>query len=322
MPKTTIDVHTHFIPQSYLDALSSVGVSAKEVGFPLAVWNAQERLDLQEREGIQTEILSLSSPGLRYFQKDKAAQLCRGFNDELAEIVKSNPQSFGGLATLPLPDIDASLSEITRAYDELGLDGIVLMSNYEEAYLGDSMFAPVLEELNHRKAVIFIHPTETAGNAQLTFGYPAPMVEYPAETTRTIVNLLDNETITRCPGIRWVASHGGGTLPLLINRLQEIFPWKRKPDPEATAKKIADQIASIYWDMAIVCYKAPLLAIQASHPATKMVMGFDLPFYPNDQIHVAKQNLAAFNGFSDQEKQAIDHGNALELFPRLSKTNA
>ena len=322
MSSTTVDVHTHFIPQSYIDALADAGTSPKEVGFPLAVWNTQERLDLQDKDGIRTEILSLSSPGLRYFPGERGVKLCHGFNDELAELVRLHPARFGGLATLPLPDVDASLAEVTRAYDELKLDGIVLMSNYEDAYLGDSRFSPVLEELNRRQAVVFIHTTEPPGNAQLTFGYPAPMVEYPAETTRTIVNLLDMETITRFPKIRWIASHGGGTLPMLLTRLEKLFPWKRNMDPEATQAKLADQIASIYWDMAIVCYEAPLRAIKASHPASKLLMGFDLPFYPADQIPVAKKNLSEFDGFSDAEKQAIDFGNAHFLFPRVAQANA
>lgn len=322
MTTTTVDVHTHFIPQSYIKALQEVGITPKEVGFPLAPWNTQERLDLQEKDGIATEMLSLSSPGLRYFQGEQAVKLCHGFNDELAELVRQNPKRFGGLATLPLPDVDASLAEITRAYDELKLDGIIIMSNYDSLYPGDSKFAPVLEELNRREAVVFIHPTEAAGNAQLTFGYPAPLVEYPAETTRTVINLLDTETITHYPKIRWVVSHGGGTLPLLIKRIQELFPWKRHLDPAETAKKVAEEIASIYWDTAIVCYEAPLLAIQASHPASKLVMGFDLPFYPTDQVAVAKKNLEGFKGFSSAEKQAIDFGNAHALFPRVAQANS
>ncbi len=322
MANTTVDVHTHFIPQSYLDALAAFGVSPKEVGFPLAPWSTQERLDLQDRNGIQTEMISLSSPGLRFFPPDRAATLCRGFNDELAELVRAHPRRFGGFTTLPLPDVDAALTEIARSHDELGLDGIVLMSNYDGHYPGDPKFAPVLEELNRRRAVVFVHPTETVGNAHLTFGYPAPMVEYPAETTRTVVNMLDTETISRFPQIRWILSHGGGTLPLLIPRLQELFPWKRKLDVEATRRKVAEQVASLYFDMAIVCYEAPLLAIRASHPADRLMMGFDLPFYPADQIAVAKENVAAFDGFTDVEKRAIDYGTAHELFPRVARANA
>ncbi len=322
MTTTTVDVHTHFIPQSYIDALARAGVSAAEVGFPLQPWNVQERLEVQAKNGIATEMISLSSPGLRYFPGGQAVRLCHGFNDELAELVRAHPRQFGGLATLPLPDVDASLAEIARAYDELKLDGIILMTNYDGLYPGDPKFAPVLEELDRRGAVVFLHPTEAVGNAHLTFGYPAPMVEYPAETTRTVVNLLDTETITRFPRIRWIVSHGGGTLPLLLDRLEHLFPWKRHLDPQEAAKKVAEQVASIYWDLAIVCYEAPLRAIQAAHPASRLLMAFDLPYYPVDQIAVAKGNLERFRGFSDGEKQAIDFGTAHALFPRVAGANA
>lgn len=321
MTNTTVDVHTHFIPQSYLKALADEGISTKEVGFPLAPWDTGERLELQDKNGIQTEVISLSSPGLRFFP-GRAASLCREFNDELAELVRDHPARFGGLASLPLPDIDASLTEVARAYDDLKLDGIIMMSNYDGLYPGDPSFAAVLEELNRRRAVVFIHPTEAACNEQLNFGYPAPLVEYPAETTRTMINLLDADVIGRFPNIRWILSHGGGALPMLITRIQEIFPWKSNNKSQSIKDRLAEQIASVYWDMAIVCYEAPLLAIKASHPASKLLMGFDLPFYPPDQIAVAKHNLQNFDGFSEEEKRAIDFGNAHELFPRLVQLNA
>ena len=319
MTTTTIDVHTHFIPETYLKALADIGVSAKEVGFPLAPWDLQARLDLQDQNGIQAEVLSISSPGLRYWKGEQAVKLGRTLNEELANMVRDHPARFGGYATLPLPNVDASLKEIAYALDELKMDGVVLMTNYDGLYLGDPQFAPVLDELNGRKAVLFVHPTESPCNEKLNFGYPAPMVEYPAESTRMVVNLLDTDTITRCPDLRFIVSHGGGTLPLLITRIGELFSWKRHLDPVETKKKVEAQIASLYWDLAIVCYPAPLSAIKVSYPACKLMMGFDLPFYPADQIAVSKKNVEQFDGFTDAEKEMIDYGNAKQLFPRLAK---
>ncbi len=315
----SIDVHTHFIPDSYLKALDEVGITTKEIGFPMARWDVQERLRLMDANDIQTEVLSLSSPGLRYWQGSAAARLASSLNAELAGIVQADPARFGGFGILPLPDIDACLAEIAHVFDDLALDGIVVMTNYDGVYLGDRQFAPVLDELNRRKAVVFVHPTEGPSNDIVVQGYPAPAFEYPAETTRMVVSLIDTDTVTRCPDIRFIASHGGGTLPLIQPRLAVLMPWKRKEDPEAGARRVNHAIDSLYFDTAIVSYPASLAALQAIHSTSKMLTGYDLPFFPPDKIKVSLDNLHAFAGYSDDDRRMILSGNAEALLPRIAK---
>ena len=314
----SIDVHTHFIPDSYLKALAHIGITTKEIGFPMARWDVGERLALMDANDIQTEVLSLSSPGLRYWTGPAAAELATALNTELAGIVRDHPARFGGFAILPLPDIDACLAEIAHASDELKLDGFVVMTNYAGVYLGDPRFAPVLDELNRRKAVVFVHPTEGPANDIVVQGYPAPAFEYPAETTRMVVSLIDSDTVRRCPDIRFIASHGGGTLPLIQPRLAVLMPWKRKEDPEAGAQRVNQAIDSLFFDTAIVSYPASLAALQALHSVSKMLTGYDLPFFPADKIKVSVDNLQAFPGYSEAERRQIISGNALELLPRVA----
>ena len=315
-----IDVHTHFIPKSYLSALDAIGITSKEIGFPMAPWDVSERLALMDANDIQTEVLSLSSPGIRYWQGTEAATLTRKLNDELADIVRERPTRFGGLATLPLPDIDASLAEIEYAFDTLKADGVVLMTNYDGVYLGNPVFAPVLDELNRRGAVIFVHPTEAPSNDIVTQGYPAPAFEYPADTTRMVVSLIDSDTMRRCPKLKIVASHGGGTIPFIQPRLAVLLPWKRHEDPAEGAARVNEAIAALYYDTAIVSYPASLQAISMTHDVSKIVVGFDLPFFPPDEIGASMRTLAAFDGYSDVDRTKIRSGNALNLFPRLAET--
>lgn len=314
----SIDVHTHFIPKTYLDALSARGIGEKEVGFPMEAWDMQARLDLMGRQDIDVEVLSLSSPGVRYWHGQDAAGLTRRLNDELARIVADHPGKFGGFATLPLPDVDAALAEIAYAFDQLGLDGAVLMTNYEGRYLGAPEFAPVLDELNRRGAVLFVHPTEGPANDLLTQGYPAPAFEYPADTTRMIVSLIDTDVVARCPDLKIIASHGGGTVPFLQTRLSMILPWKRNEDPAEGAKRVNHAIDSLYYDTAIVQFPAALAAIKLTHDASRLLTGYDLPFFPEKALPVERQNFAAFDGFSEAQRERIRSGTALDLFPRLA----
>ena len=319
MNTTTIDVHTHPMPDTYLAAVKKKGITEKDIGFPLFPWTVESRLADMDKYGVQAEVLSLSSPGLRFWHGQEAVDLGRQLNDELADIMRAHPTRFGGYATLPLPDVDAALDEIAYGFDVLHMDGVVLMTNYEGHYLGDPLFAPVMDELNRRQAVVFVHPTESPCIERLNFGYPAPMIEYPFDSTRMVISLLDTDTITRCPDIRFIVSHGGGTLPLLAPRIGELFSWKRHLDPVATAKKLKEQIATLYFDLAIVCYPSALAAIKESHDPAKLMMGFDAPFLPADSIGKAKQNFTDFPGFTEEQRGMIDADTARTLFPRLAK---
>ncbi len=318
----SIDVHTHFIPDTYLKALADKGITTKEIGFPMARWDVQERLDIMDGNDIQTEMLSLSSPGMRYWSGAEAVKLTRVLNDELAGIVRDRPARFGALATLPLPDVDAALAEIAYALDELKMDGVAVMTNYDGVFLGDRAFAPVFDELNRRRAVVFVHPTEGPSNDILTQGYPAPAFEYPAESTRMVVSLIDTDTVARCPDLRVIVSHGGGTLPLIQPRLAVLLPWKRKEDPEEGARRVNHAIDSLYFDTAIVSYPGSLAALRAMHDTSKMLTGYDLPFFPPDKIALSRHNLDSFDGYSEAEREMILSGNALGLFPRLARLGA
>lgn len=316
---TTIDVHTHPMPETYRKAVKDAGVTEKDIGFPLFPWTVESRLADMDRYGVQAEVLSLSSPGLRFWHGQQAIDLGRQLNDELADIMRDHPTRFGGFTTIPLPDVDAALAEIAYGFDVLGMDGVVLMTNYEGHYLGDPLFAPVMDELNRRKAVVFVHPTESPCIEKLNFGYPAPMIEYPFDSTRMVISLLDTDTLTRCPDIRFIVSHGGGTLPMLGPRIGELFSWKRHLDPEATTQKLKEQIATLYFDLAIVCYPSALAAIKESHDPAKLMMGFDAPFLPAESIAKFKHSFGEFPGFTEGQRAEIDAGTAYKLFPRLAK---
>ena len=134
-------------------------------------------------------------------------------------MVADHPTRYGMFASLPLPDTSASLLELKYALDVLHAEGIVLMTNYRDRYLGDPDFAPIFDELNRRKAVVYVHPTTCGCNVDVLPDNPAALIEFPHDSTRTITSLLFSGTFSRCPDIRFIFSHAGGTLPFLANRI-------------------------------------------------------------------------------------------------------
>ena len=109
--------------------------------------------------------------------------------------------------------------EIAYALDTLKLDGVVMLTNFNGVYLGDKRLDPVFDELNRRGAVVFIHPTSPICWQQSALGYPRPMIEFTFDSTRAVVNLIFSGTTARCPKVRFIVPHAGGTLPFLARRI-------------------------------------------------------------------------------------------------------
>ena len=93
-----------------------------------------------ERLGIRAQLLSLSSPGVSFLTGQQAQDLARSVNEFAASTIRDNSPRFGAFATLPLPDVDTALEELTYALDSLKLDGVGLLSNYGGLYLGGPEF--------------------------------------------------------------------------------------------------------------------------------------------------------------------------------------
>ena len=234
-----IDVHTHFLTPAYRAACMENG-HANPDGMPyLPDWSESAQLALMEKTGIKKSIISVSTPGtnLVYKDPDLAAKVTRESNSYAADLKRRIPDKIGYFASLPIPDVDLCLEEIERCEKE-GCDGFVLLTNGHGQYLGDPIFDPIFDELNKRKAVLFIHPTTacikctdpaliraTNANAEkptkatpLLGKFPNPMLEFLFDTARVVSNLFLSGTIRRCPDLRIILPHLGGASPPLLSR--------------------------------------------------------------------------------------------------------
>src|SRR5262249_55078898 len=144
------------------------------------------------------------------------------------------------------------MREIAYALDTLKLDGIGLLTSYAGKPLGDPSFAPVFEELNRRKVAVFVHPTMSCCGMPIE-GVDAPTIDFPTDTTSTITSLAFGGTFARFPDVKFIFSHGGGTMPMIMQRFsapaRNFTPQemqRRLPDGfEATVKRQYYDIASV-----------------------------------------------------------------------------
>ncbi len=298
-----IDVHHHLCPPEYRDEVMELTSL-----FPALIdWSPAKTLDDMDKGGVATAILSITTPGLWFGDVAAARRLARGCNDYAAKLRRDHPGRFGFFAALPVPDIDGSLTEIAYALDELKADGVCLFTNYDDKYLGDPLFAPLLAELHHRKAVVYTHPTVTKCWVNLVPQTTEAIIEYGTDTTRTIASLMFTGSAARYDGIRFIFSHAGGTMPFLTSRFLQLERSRAKRgefkvDPEALARRF-------YYDTAQSCHPAVLAALKVVADPTHIMFGTDFPW---GLAHEHAARLKAC-GLSDAEVQAIGRDNAIRL---------
>jgi predicted TIM-barrel fold metal-dependent hydrolase len=183
-------------------------------------WSPAKMLAEMEEGGVATSIISISDPGVNFGDNAAARALARDCNEAGAKVVRDYPGRFGLFAVLPLPDVDGSLKEMEYALDTLKADGIGVLSSYDGKYLGNPLYTPLLEEMNRRKGVIYCHPYCAACGVQQTLTDAQNRgVEFVFDTTRTILSLLQTGAVARFPDIKFIWSHGGGTVPFITSRL-------------------------------------------------------------------------------------------------------
>jgi len=299
-----IDVHAHYLTPRYRDALLAAGIEHPD-GMPaIPRWSVESALTTMDSLGIDVALLSVSSPGVAF--GDGTVDLARHVNDVAAAVMADHPTRFGAFASLPLPDVDAARAEIARALDDLGLDGVVLLTNVDGVYLGDVSLEPVLAELHRREAVVFVHPTSPTCWDCVSLGRPRPMLEFPFDTTRAVTNLIYSGAFDRYDGIRWIIPHAGGTLPFLGARIAGMAPmFGEEPATVARALRRA------WYDLAGSTSAPHLAALDLVADPGRVLYGSDWPFTPEPAVAGLRRAL-------DDGRVATLTANARALFPRFA----
>lgn len=171
-----------------------------------------------DRSGTETAILSITTPGFYFGERDEVRKVVRESNEYAAKLRSDHKGRFGSFAALPATDTDGALREMEYVLDTLKADRIGLFSNYGDIWLGDETLKPLHQELNRRKAVVYVHPIEGNCCRNIVKDVTDTVVEYGADTTRTIASLIFSGTTTRYPEITWIFSHAGGMMPFVIER--------------------------------------------------------------------------------------------------------
>ena len=300
-----IDCHTHVHPPAYRAALGNL---------PLPPTTLDGLNADMERYEIDAAVASVGPPGAFLGDAADPRQLARLANDGIAEVVRAQPNRFAGLATLPLPDVDAALTELARCYEELALDGVMLLSNVAGTYLGDPALEPLFAALDERDAYVFVHPSFPPH--ALPLPHPVWLYEFTFDTVRAVANLIHSGTLDRHRRIRFQLSHLGGAAPFLAHRIASLAD--REPEQAALAPAGAlAYLRRLYYDTGLANNAPALAATREVTTLDHIVFGSDWPYAA---LPVGGGDPAPdLDVLGADARAAVDARNAAALVPRLAQ---
>lgn len=320
-----IDFHNHYFPPAYLDAIRTDGsafrVTEDDDGNPV-LWSPGDynvlvpghrdlafRARVLDAAGVDKQVLSFTAPGTSIETPDRAVALARVINDAFAADVAAWKGRFTALAHLPMNAPAAAAEEATRAVAELGLPGVMLLSNASGVPLSDDRFLPVFEALDRAEAVVYIHPTYPVGVEVMEKYMLMPMVGFLMDTTLATASLVYAGVVERFPGITWVLGHLGGAVPYLAERFDrgfEAYPECR----ERCTVAPSTQLKAFYYDTVNFdpdCLKLARRFAGADH----LVAGSDYPH----MIGSLEKMKTSIDGMalSEEERAGVRGGNAARI---------
>lgn len=318
-----LDFHNHYFPPAYLDAIrsggSAFGITEDDEGNPVLHSPGDYNVlvpghrDLDHREavleeaGVDMQLLSFTAPGTSIETPDRAVELARVVNDGLAEGARRD--RFAALGTLPMNAESAAVDEARRVVEELGLPGVMLLSNASGVPLSDDRFEPLWRYLGRAGAVVYIHPTYPVGVEAMEEYMLMPMVGFLMDTTLAAASLVYAGVVERHPGITWVLGHLGGAVPYMAERFDrgfEAYPACR----ERCSVLPSEQMKAFYYDTVNFDVRALELARDFAG-ADHLVAGSD---YPHMIGSLSKMTSSIDElELTDDERAGVRGGNARRI---------
>jgi predicted TIM-barrel fold metal-dependent hydrolase len=294
-PAGLIDVHSHHYPDAYLDAcrrpdsgfahyyrddgrLIVLQDGAVGLAVPQPLPPLEHRIGMMDEAGVDVQVLSVSAPNVFRFPEALRVPLTRDLNDEFSDLAAGAGGRLRVFASLPLPAVDAALEELDRALALPQVAGVVVCSNIDRVNLDDERFSPLWAELSRREATVFCHPTVACCTDGLREYAMSLAMGFMADTMFAVGRLAYAGTFDRFPGIRWVFTHLGGTIPFVLPRYDNYF--RQFPEcREKLTRPPSEVMRELYYDTVTMHAPALRCAVDTLGPG-RLVFGSDYPHVP------------------------------------------
>jgi len=325
-----IDIFPHILPVKYKEALyeaSPPGFYLQNVVDSLpTLFNLDYRFRIMDKfEGLM-QVLTLSSPPVEQIANpEKATDLARLANDEMAELVLKFPDRFvAAVACLPMNNIDAALQEVDRAINDLKFRGVQIYTPINDKPLDSPEFMPLYEKMSQYNLPIWIHPERTADYADYrTENRSRYMVfsnfGWPYETTVAMTRLVFSGVLEKYPNLKVITHHCGGMVPYLVERIKGSYDHAEmlrgaRYKQELTKAPI-EYFKMFYYDTAIYGNTPGLMCAHAFCGTEHMLFGTDMPYDSQFGERYTRQTIEAIEqmDISDLDKKQIFEDNARKL---------
>lgn len=313
-----MDVHCHNILPSYIEVLERHDAAMEET-FPLPEWRVEAHLQFMEEAGIGCSVLTMPAPQPWFGDVDESRHIIREYNRHCAALKRAYPGKFKFCASLPLPDVKAAVSEAIYALDTLGADGIKLATNSRGQYVGDAELDTLMQILNERKAVVILHPHKPSPvHEDIIATTPLAVYEYPAETTRAVINMISRNVPARYPDVKFVVPHCGSFLPLAIPRMKAVHPamvskgFMQEIDWEANLR-------NLYYDLAGAATPEVVHTLLTITTPDHLLYGSDYPYQPDQVLMAGMERMRAWMSEDPSLVSLLSgilYGNAVALFDK------
>ncbi|HKM50108.1 MAG TPA: amidohydrolase family protein [Candidatus Bathyarchaeia archaeon] len=320
-----VDFHNHFYPKSYMNELKKqegyARSSTDDQGRLLIQYtgdynvvadshvNLGDRLKAIDKAGIDMQVLTLTTPGVERETSERGIKLSRLANDEFGQIKEKYPDRFTALATLPVQEPEAAVTELERAVKECGLPGALLFSNTNGRSLDSKEYMPLYEKAVKLDVPLFIHPTTPINYAAMEDYRLVPIMGFTVDTTLAVLRLVFSGVLKRLPNLKLVASHLGGVFPYLRGRIE--IAYKAYPECKVNISEPPSFYLKKIWADS-VCYNTDVfMSTYAFSGAEKLVLGTDFPHEIHDLYH-AVERIKSLK-ITEEQKEMILGENAAKL---------
>jgi aminocarboxymuconate-semialdehyde decarboxylase len=319
-----IDLHVHYYTDNYVEAIltaDSITTYRRQDGRLVAKWRSgvaltvvdphpgpAQRIEMMDELGITTQVLSVPSPNVYFAPAAAAERLARETNEEFANICRDHPGRFDSLAMIPLQEVTRAIDVLDWSLSDLGMKGIMILSNVDGKPLDDPSLEPFWEAANDRDLLVYVHPT-VPDAPHHDENALAIAVGFFSESTLAVGRLAYSGVFERYPRIRWVFSHLGGTLPLVLYRLDTY--WRQFEDARERAPKLPSEYArELVFDTASRHQPSIQCAIDTLGK-DRLVFGSDYPHVPGG----AGPYIEALDPFhaTAEDRRSILSGRAARL---------
>lgn len=307
-----IDFHHHFFSPAWVKLVESKNSVKPVLGFEqFKTYSVAQDIESMDRGNVEKAFLSVTQPGVWFGDVAETRKAARELNEYAARLKSDHKGRYGHFAVLPLPDVEGTLREIEYAFDTLKADGAGLLSSYDDKWLGDKSFEPVWEELNRRKAIVYTHATApNCCSWDFQPGILPTFVELGSDLARAMVSLIHNGTAKATPDVRYIWSHGGGSIwaqRYLVGETTESLARK------APADSRLHHFRRFYYDTAAAADAVHIGILKMIVPTSQIVFGSDYPWVEPHRISAGLQT----SGLTPEELRAVYRDNAFQLMPHL-----